>query len=134
MVPILLDDTLTETELLDAVTESKEAAYESLFNKAKAIGAEHGKNAATWRFDGNTGQAEYLFVLKGIEEGDPLVMDTSFLSGEWAGTYDMAELANDLGVSQDSPDFDALCIAYQDAASDGYWDEVERVARYMTER
>lgn len=104
--------------------------------KAAAIGREHGKNAAGWTYDGNTAGSWYSWMLKGIENGDPEVLDslrTPDLSGEYADDYTPARLAKDLEISEESdPDGLALndaCDAYQDAASEAFWGEIERVCR-----
>ena len=57
-----------------------------IMREARKDGAAAGRAAASWVFDGNTKDATYREVLKGIEDGDPEVMDrfrTPDLSGEW---------------------------------------------------
>src|ERR1019366_10814787 len=101
-------------------------------DQASKIGAEHGRNAASWVFDGNTSDETYRRVLAGIGDGDPRIMDsyrTPDLSGEYAGDYTDSDLAADLGISQGSDEMDDAATAYNDAASEGFWSEVERVAR-----
>lgn len=61
--------------------------YDEAETKMREAGAEHGRNAASWYFDGNTPLETYRTVARGILDGDPEVMDTlpnSPLSGEWA--------------------------------------------------
>jgi hypothetical protein len=48
-----------------------------LVAKAEELGRAAGKTAASWVFDGNTPNAEYHRVLRGIEEGDPAVLDAT---------------------------------------------------------
>lgn len=43
--------------------------------KAEELGRTAGKAAAAWVFDGNTPEQAYRRVLRGIEEGDPAVLD-----------------------------------------------------------
>ena len=100
---------------------------------ADQIGASHGKNAAGWVFDGNTTDETYARYLKGIEDGDPMVLDSlrePSLSGEYADDYTSSDLLSDLGVEDEDTEYqDELCTAYEDAARAAFWDEVERVAR-----
>ena len=55
------------------------------------------------------------------------------LSGEFADEYSERDLADDLDVDQDSEDGQAImddaANAYNDAASEAFWHEVERMAR-----
>lgn len=106
--------------------------YEATTEKAREIGAGHGKAAASWYFDGNTNYQEYALVLEGIDIGDPRILDTfptSPLSGEWADSYSPGDLASDLEVSQDSDAWDDYCTAYEDGFSTASYEEIERVAR-----
>jgi hypothetical protein len=97
---------------------------------AAKIGAEHGKNAASWVFDGNTTTDTYRWYLRGIDEGDPEVLDSlrePSLSGEFADDYDERDLIRDLELDDD--DIDDAAGAYNQAASEAFWREVERIAR-----
>jgi hypothetical protein len=101
---------------------------------AEAIGREHGANAASWYFDGDTGESTYRAVLLGIEEGDPEVLDTfpsSPLSGEWADSYSLADLASDTETPQDSDAFDDVCRSYEDGFYAAAHDSIEATARRM---
>ena len=42
---------------------------------AGKLGRDAGKAAASWTFDGSTPEGTYRRVLRGIEDGDPLIMD-----------------------------------------------------------
>jgi len=77
--------------------------------------------------DGNTPQAEYARVLKGIEDGDPEVMDTY---REFAGDYSEDQLMADAGwVPHDGTDLrDELAEQYNSEVSAAFWHEVERLA------
>lgn len=94
--------------------------------KAREIGAEHGKSAASWlEFDDTASAARFYNM---CEDGDPRIDEyrpNSPLSGEYADDYSMAELLRDCGV----PDFiefngtdvqfdslmDEIASAYEDA-------------------
>jgi len=106
--------------------------------RAAKIGREHGYNAATWVFDGNTTAHTYRATLAGIEDGDPLIMDQL---GDRVPTLDPGrreytgrDLARDLSLDRDAltdAERDEIDTAYLDAASGAFWDEVERAARYQ---
>jgi hypothetical protein len=95
--------------------------------KAYDIGAEYGRAAGTWVFDGNTDRATYELVLKGIEDCDPEVMDMQPepLSGEWAG-QSIPELSERFDLDLEDDD---VATAFECGYSDGYWNEVEATAR-----
>jgi hypothetical protein len=108
--------------------------------QASKIGTEHGRNAASWVFDGNTSDGTYRRVLAGIEDGDPMIMDahrTPDLSGEFVGDYSESQLITEVGLGnrERMPDDDwteavsEAATAYSDAASEAFWAEVERTAR-----
>ena len=66
---------------------------------AEELGRDAGKAAASWVFDGSTPEDAYQRVLRGIEEGDPAVLDAIEppAIGPAAG-YDQDDLARDLGI------------------------------------
>lgn len=110
-----------------------------IIRQARKDGREAGYNAAGWVFDGNTTLETYRAALKGIEDGDPMILDgfsVPNLSGEWADSPTPQSLAEDYGLTEDNdPDgwrLDAACTAWEDAASLAFWHEVERTARYHT--
>jgi hypothetical protein len=99
-----------------------------------AIAQEHGKAAASWVTDGNTPQETYRYFLRGIEDGDPAVMDsirTPELSGEHGDEYTEDALMADAGwVPHDGTDLrDELASQYNDEVSAAFWHEVERACR-----
>jgi len=112
-----------------------------MLTRIRKIAGEHGRAAASWAFDGNTDRATYEAARKGIDAGDPAVMD-SFrvpdLGGEYAGDFTDRDLAGELGI--DLPDLadeseSALAAwdsmtkvseTYLFAVSDAYWAEIER--------
>jgi hypothetical protein len=115
--------------------ECPEEPHKKLLEQAGDIGSLRGKNSAGWVTDGNTTRERYAELLRGIEECDPMVLDSvrepSF-SGEYADDYSEADLARDLGV--DGGDYDEegqaeIVEAYLDAARSAFWDEIERVCR-----
>lgn len=107
--------------------------------EARERGKEAGENAASWVFNGNTDDATYRRVLKGIEDGDPMILDRiaapGWLSGEWAGES-TSELLGDLLDEDDDEgmtgkDTQEIENAYCEAADEAYWDEIERACRYQ---
>ena len=96
-------------------------------------GREAGKDAGSWVIDGNTSAETARAILKGIEDGDPDVMDIqpSPLSGEWAGES-VYELIPELREMEERGEHDAIdeaCTAYEQGFGEGFWAEVERAAR-----
>lgn len=90
-------------------------------------GREHGANAGEWYFDGNTEDATYSAVLKGIEDGDPQVLDTfpTFSFGEWAGES-VSEILGDLPEDE----ADEITEAYLQGFYEGSADMIESTARF----
>ena len=116
-----------------------ERTYKELEAEASKLGKEAGLAAASWFFDGNTAESYYRFVLVGMDDGIPEVMDMlpgGWLSGEFADTPTPNSLMRDLGVEPYTDEYDAsvdaLCQAYEQAADDASYEEIERVARYQT--
>ena len=101
-----------------------------LVAKAEELGRAAGKTAAGWVFDGNTPDEEYQRVLRGIEEGDPAVLDATEppAIGPAAG-YDSGDLARDLGIEPADRGLPRAVSAYADAFTDAFWQETERAAR-----
>ena len=111
--------------------------YDEIQERAYTLGEEMGKAAASWVFDGNTTRETYARVLKGVEDCDPEIMDmyrVPDLSGEWADEMTPQRLANELGISYADDDAVAVaCEHWEYGVSDGFWHEVERVARLQLE-
>jgi hypothetical protein len=124
----------------DKVNEER-TGYARTLERASENGAERGRAAASWYFDGNTSRETYERVLRGIEDGDPEVLDTfpsSPLSGEWADDPTPASVLSEIagtaawdGVFTDE-EAEALLAAYEDGFCQASADEIERVARYQT--
>jgi hypothetical protein len=99
-----------------------------------AIAQTHGKAAASWVVDGSTSAVSARGLVKGIEDGDPAVLDSirePGLSGEYGGDYPEDQLMTDAGwVPHDGTDLrDELASQYNREVSGAFWDEVERLAR-----
>ncbi len=90
-------------------------------------GKEHGEAAGSWVIDGNTTDETARYLLKGIANGDPEVMDMMPhpLSGEWAGES-MPELEDRYGIALEDDDDMQL---FEEGFGVGYWDTVETAAR-----
>ena len=108
--------------------------YETIIEEARRMGEERGREIAAWYFDGNTTPETYAAVLKGLDDGDPMVLDTlpcSPLSGEWAGDPVPADVLSALDVSNDDDAADEYLTAYEDGFSQAAADEIEQTARKM---
>jgi hypothetical protein len=104
-------------------------SHESSFtDRAADLGREHGRNAASWAFDGNTAEETYRRVLQGIEDGDPAIVDLyrePGLSGEFADDYTSSDLMFDLGIEDQETEYqDELCLAWENAATEAFWDAI----------
>lgn len=105
--------------------------------KARQMGRERGKAAASWVFDGNTPMETYETFVRLYDNGDPAIEQfdtmTGWLSGEYADEPRPATLAADLGLptetDEDMARLDEVCAVYEEAADAAYWAELERVAR-----
>ena len=101
-----------------------------LVAKAEELGRDAGKAAATGAFDGNSPEDAYQRVLRGIEDGDPAVLDVieQPAIGPGAG-YDEDDLARDLGIEPGDRALPRAVSAYIGAFIDAFWQETERAAR-----
>ena len=97
---------------------------------AAELGRDAGRAAATWVFDGNTPEEAYRRVLRGIEDGDPAVLDAIEppAIGPAAG-YGQDDLARDLGIAPGDPALPRAVSAYADAFTGSFWQDTERAAR-----
>ncbi len=111
----------------------------TLEQEARKMGEEHGLNAASWYFNGNTSTETYAAVLRGMDDGDPEIMDSlpsSPLSGEWADSPTpqtvLSELAGTSAWDSVLPDWQAevLLDEYETGFYEASQAEIERVARY----
>lgn len=107
-----------------------------ILRQAKKDGRDAGHAAASWTYDGNTGYEFYPRILKGIEDGDPAILDAfnvPNLSGEYSGDPTPQSLAEDYGITEERDEdgslLDEVCDVWMDAASEAFWHELERVCR-----
>lgn len=103
--------------------------------QAKKDGAEAGKAAASWCFDGNTKDETYRIVLRQIEDGDPaLDFNPPNLSGEYSDDPTPHSLAEEYGIDDSTERgqqiLDDVCSAWEDAANEAFYFEIERVCRF----
>ncbi len=113
---------------------SQLATYASLgqatLGHAAALGAGHGQDAARQVFDGNTPEHTYRLVLRGIEDGDPAIMDAYQAPVLSAGSgYTETDLAGDLGLAPGDEALPGAVTAYLDAAGESFWHETARIVR-----
>jgi hypothetical protein len=105
-------------------------AAASITAEAASLGRDAGKAAASWMFDGNTPEDAYRAVLRGIDDGDPAILDAHPVPGLSAGGgYSEADLARDLGLDSEDQLPPGAATAYLAAADQTFWDETERLAR-----
>lgn len=102
---------------------------------ARKDGRRAGLNAASWAFDGNTKPETYRRALKGLEDGDPEILDayrTPDLSGEWADSPTPRTLQSDYDVDDDRWErIEAeVCDAWLNTADEAFWREVARICRF----
>jgi hypothetical protein len=114
-----------------------DSTYDQIMRDAASLGRDAGKCLASWAFDGNTSEETYQLIKKGLDNGDPAIIDrfrSPDLSGEYSGDPSPGWLAQELGINDD--DFhilDDACDAWQIAADEAFWAEIERVVHYHTE-
>jgi hypothetical protein len=102
--------------------------------KAEELGRDAGKAAASWVFDVNTPEDACQRVLRGIDDGDPAVLDAvePLAIGPDAGYTqgDLArDLARDLGIEPGDRALPRAVAAYANAFTGSFWQETERAAR-----
>ncbi len=108
--------------------------YLRYLEQAEQEGYEAGKAAGSWLLDGNSTEQAARALLRGIEDGDPEVMDalpSSPLSGEWADDPLPRDVLDGLGLDEDDDAAEDVLRAYEDAYSRGVEDEAVRSARAM---
>jgi hypothetical protein len=101
-----------------------------LVAEAGQLGRDAGAAAATWALDGSTPANAWQQVLRGIEDGDPAILDALEPAplGAAAG-YTEADLARDLGTEDGDPGLPRAAEAYADAFTASFWQETVRAAR-----
>jgi hypothetical protein len=106
------------------------ARLRDLLRTARELGREAGNASASWYFDRCELQREdYLRVLKGINDGDPEILDTfqsSPLSGEYSDDMTPKRLYEDLGMGDAQIELagDEICEEYEQAFNTAYSDSV----------
>lgn len=117
-----------EAELWEEWRQIEAEPLAAIIADASKEGYERGEAAGSWVIDGNTTDEATRRILRGIADGDPAVMDSLPLSGEWAdGLLPGDVLAwYDLGGNDDGAD-DVL-TAFEEGFSRGVADEVARAA------
>ena len=100
---------------------------------ARRDGRSAGHAAGTWVFDGNTDTATYRATRKGINAGDPEVIDPLYsripnLSGEMAGEPTPHSVLTDAGLDLYVAEFvfDDILQVWESACDAAFWQEVSR--------
>ncbi len=94
-------------------------------------GTSDGKAVGSWVLDGNTSKERAAEIFRGIEDGDPEILDglPQLCLGEWANDPSWEDILRDEGIECDEDTADDLWGTYQDAWSEGMIAEVQRAAR-----
>lgn len=101
--------------------------------KAKELGSEAARNAATWAVDGNTSQGHIQRVLKMFDDGDPAVDDylpaRPDLSGEWADSPTpnsiVEEVTSSTGSVVNEAGREAIIDAWEEGVSETFAEACE---------
>lgn len=114
---------------------TKDEQYEQYVGAARAMGAEHARNAASWAADGNSDVEERSKVLAMLRDGDPAVWDylpaQPDLSGQWADSPTPRSLFEEItgldahleatwNVDAYNEVCDAIADAYEEAVSETF--------------
>lgn len=105
---------------------------------AAQIGHEHGTAAASMYFDGHEARHIYEATLKGIEDGDPLILNQfpePDLPGIWPFSYTAEDLRCELGITTNihaeaTEAFARCCGAYEDAYREAVSEEMAWQCRH----
>lgn len=106
--------------------------YKKVMREARKLGEEAGRNAASWTIDGNTNTECAKRMVKGFDDGDPMILDgfnAPNLSGEWAGDPTPQSLTEELGIEDEPEVIDDACTAWEEGVSDTFYSEIERLYR-----
>lgn len=113
---------------------------EQTIEKARQIGREHGKAKASWAIEPDRlSKVQMQAILEGIENVDPRIMDQfsePSLSGEFADDMNTVKLCNELDVDPHAGDGEfqtEICDAWEEAARDTYWAEIQKTLQFHTE-
>lgn len=115
---------------------SKSTYWLTKLADARAFGVERGKHSGSWVLNGTSSLETAQRILDGYENGDPEIMDLegSPLSGEWVDglrAEDVYAAANVVVSDDDTTDYSDLLDAFEQGFTEGFWDEVTRLARAM---
>jgi hypothetical protein len=134
------DDGTTDRDHDASACFSSMSAATQYVDKLRAIesarqeGYDAGVAAGSWLLDGNSSEDEARALLRGLDDGDPAVLDSlpaSPLSGEWADAPTPADVLDWFDVEEDDDCAEAVLSAYEEAFSRGVEDEAYRSARAM---
>lgn len=113
---------------------------ERVLEKARELGREHGKAKASWAIEPDRlSRVRMQAILDGIENIDPRIMDQFVepdLSGEYRDSPTPITLCNELEVDPHAGDGEfqtEICDAWEEAARDAYWAEIQRTLQYQLE-
>lgn len=105
---------------------------DDLLKRAEEEGYERGRAAGSWVLDGNSTDESARALLKGIEDGDPMIMDalpSAPLSGEWADGLSAADLLGWYDLDEEHDAAHDVLAALETGFQRGAQDEVARSAR-----
>ena len=105
---------------------------DEIIERAEREGYDHGVTAGSWLLDGNSTQDAARELVRGIEEGDPIVLDllpSSPLSGEYADGVLPPDVLHDIDEDHDAAS-DVL-DAFEAGFSRGVEAEAVRSARAL---
>lgn len=112
-----------------------------VLEEARKLGGQHGSAAAGWYFDDcrDLQREDYLKVIKGIQDGDPAILDTfvsADLSGQYADGMTPKRLFEEVGANkwQSENAGDEICETYEQAFNDVYAACVEQNCRELLRR
>src|SRR5262245_57351269 len=101
-----------------------------ILKKAEQDGRGAGANSAMWYYDRSEPTRENLLkVLKGMDDGDPEILDTfvsGSLSGEWADDMTPKRLYEELDMNDKQIEVasEEVCDAWEAAFNSAYADQV----------
>ncbi len=122
------------------MAEISTADYDRLKAAVRKVGEEHGAARGSWVISGNTDRRTAERIVKGLDDGDPEILDSlpSLQMGEWADDPTENDIVSEavydakLQIEPDSlepEEVDELINEYQDGWYAGRDQEVERSAR-----
>lgn len=104
---------------------------------AAKAGTAYGKDAASWALEPHRLTVpEMKRLLKGIQDGDPAIMDgfrEPSLNGEFQDAPTSNRVATEAGLNPDTEDIDKAVEAWEEAATSAFWGELERVLALHTQ-